>query len=135
MDKTFVTCPEHEHCQQEIQKTAWDDKPNTYIVIHHLDADVQFFSPISPEGSMPSSERLNEIEKRLTEVERDRLMGLTPLSESVTLLSERVDGFIKQTEQEIADLTGVHTDLKSVQAVAHYHPRRLRKKKRVGRPI
>ena len=47
--RTFRTCVEHPHCQEEILETDWDDKDNTYTVVHHRDAQPQEDSPFAPE--------------------------------------------------------------------------------------
>ena len=59
MRRSWRTCGEHPHCQQETQETQWDDKPNSYVVIHHRNADEQNDSPVAPERFL----RAHEVEE------------------------------------------------------------------------
>lgn len=68
--RTFVTCSEHPHCQQEIVEGTYDDKPNSYVVTHHRDAEPQPNSPRAPEGTL-----LPELMRQTTET-RQGVEGL-----------------------------------------------------------
>src|SRR5258706_11905720 len=61
--RTFRTCAEHEHCQEEIVQSIWDDKANTFTVIHHRDAEPQPDSPVSPERFIKASELLGHLDR------------------------------------------------------------------------
>lgn len=61
--RTFRTCAEHEHCQEEIIQSVWDDKENTFTVIHHRNAEEQPDSPVSPERFIKASELLGHLDR------------------------------------------------------------------------
>lgn len=75
MSAVWRTCREHDHCQEEITVSEWDDKPNDYVVRHHRNADSQFDSPVSPEKLPRTSEtaglrvQVLDLEERIATLE------------------------------------------------------------------
>lgn len=93
MKLAYRTCTEHEHCQEEIQETDWDDKSNTYVVVHHRDADSQDDSPAAPERFIRAAE-LGEWVQRLD----DRARGIEGLFGSLEKTLARLESATLELE-------------------------------------
>ena len=71
--KTWVTCAEHAHCQQEIIEDhgdRTDDQINDLIVVHHRNAGLQPDSPHEPARVDQLVERGQRLDARADSLDR-----------------------------------------------------------------
>ena len=91
--RTWRTCAEHPHCQEEVRETEYDDKVNTLTVTHHREAQEQEDSPISPERFVRAYELGRWVEKLEARAER-----LNDRAETISRSFAMLEGTISRLE-------------------------------------
>ena len=94
MKRTWRTCAEHPHCQEEVRETEYDDKVNTLTVTHHREAQEQEDSPVSPERFVRAYELGRWVEKLEARAER-----LNDRAETISRSFTMLEGTISRLER------------------------------------
>src|SRR3990167_2961113 len=93
MKRSWRTCAEHPHCQEEGRGNEYDDKVNTLTVTHHREAQEHEDSPVSPERFVRAYELGRWVEKLEARAER-----LNDRAETISRSFAMLEGTISRLE-------------------------------------